>query len=249
MTTFRSLDSKSYGALAVVCAIAGSAYFTACSSSSSPTAAPTDAGSDVANVISPSYAYEDSGVLYGAGGTGTDSVDEDAAAPAAVVINEIDYDQASTDTAEFVELYNPSATGAIDVSNMALTFVNSSSEYLRVNLSGSIAAGGYLVVADTAVTVPGTAAVIRFTKASDNIRNGPDAVAIIDRTSADIVDALSYGGSISGYVEGTVTPAVDTATGAGSLIRSPNGTDSNNAVNDWAFTTSITPGTANVKTP
>ncbi len=132
---------------------------------------------------------------------------------------------------------------------MALTFVNSSSEYLRVNLTGSIPAGGYLVVADTAVIVPAGPAVIRFTKASDNIRNGPDAVAIIDRTSASIIDALSYGGEISGYVEGTATAAVDSSSAAGSLIRSPNGADTNNAVNDWAFTSSITPGTANVKTP
>ena len=232
----------------VASAIAGSAYFSGCSSSS-PAAASVDAGNDVANMIAPAYSYEDSGIIVGAGGTGTDTVDEDASAPAAVVINEVDYDQSGTDTAEFVELYNPSASASIDVSNMALTFVNSSSEYLRVNLSGSIAAGAYLVVADTAVVVPVGPTVIRFTKATDNIRNGPDAVAIIDRTSANILDALSYGGAVSGYVEGTATDAVDTASGTGSLIRNPNGTDTNNAVNDWAFTTSITPGTANIKTP
>ncbi|MEO7110094.1 MAG: lamin tail domain-containing protein [Polyangiaceae bacterium] len=248
MTIFRSLEIGIWGVFGVASAIAGSACFSACSSSS-PAAASVDAGTDATNIISPSYSYEDSGIIVGAGGTGTDTVDEDASAPAAVVINEVDYDESGTDTAEFVELFNPSTTASIDVSNMALTFVNSSSEYLRVNLSGSIAPGGYLVVADAAVVVPVGPTVIRFTKATDNIRNGPDAIAIIDRTSADILDALSYGGAISGYVEGTATDAIDTASGTGSLIRNPNGTDTNNAVNDWVFTTSITPGAANTKTP
>jgi hypothetical protein len=248
MTTFRSLKLNVWCACGIASAIVGSAYFSGCSSASPATTA-ADAGRDTATNIQPDYGYEDSGIVIGAGGDGTDTVDEDAAAPAAVVINEVDYEESGTDATEFVELYNPSATSAIDVSNLALTFVNSSSEYLRVDLSGSIAAGAYLVVADAATTVGGGATVIRFTKATDNIRNGPDAIAIIDRTSANIIDALSYGGAISGYVEGTATPAVDSSTSPGSLIRNPNGTDTNNAVNDWAFTTSITPGTANVKTP
>ncbi|MGH7280362.1 MAG: lamin tail domain-containing protein [Polyangiaceae bacterium] len=230
-------------------AIAGAVLFSGCSDSSSP-ASSIDAGRD-ADIITPAYGngYEDSGVIIGGGGSGgPDTIDEDASSPGALVINELDYDEPSTDDSEFVEILNTTGA-AIDVSNNALSFVNSSSEYLRVNLTGSIPAGGYLVVADTAVTVGGTAAVIRFTKATGNIRNGPDAVAIVDRTTGDIIDALSYGGEISGYVEGTATDAVDSSTSAGSLIRYPNGSDTNDASTDWIFTTSITPGVANVKAP
>ena len=241
---FHNLDR-----IALASAIAGAAIFTGCSDSSSP-AAGADAGRD-ADTITPAYgyAYQDSGIVYGSGSSsGPDPIDEDASSPGALVVNEIDYEEPGTDDSEFVEIYNTTGA-AIDVSNSALSFVNGSSEYLRVNLTGSIPAGGYLVVADDAVTVGGSAAVIRFTKASDNIRNGPDAVAIVDRTTGNIIDALSYGGEISGYVEGTATDAVDTSSGAGSLIRYPNGADSNDASTDWAFTTSITPGVANVKAP
>ena len=241
---FRNLDR-----ILLAGAIAATAIFSGCSDSSSP-ASGTDAGRD-ADTITPAYGYgyEDSGIVYGSGGSGGPvTIDEDASAPGALVINEIDYEEPGTDDSEFVEILN-TTSAPIDVSNNALSFVNSSSEYLRVNLTGSIPAGGYLVVADNAVTVGGSAAVIRFTKASDNIRNGPDAVAIVDRSNGNIIDALSYGGEISGYVEGTATDAVDTSSGAGSMIRYPNGSDSNDASTDWAFTTSITPGVANVKAP
>lgn len=234
----------------VAVAIAGAAIFSGCADSSSSDGGGPDAGRD-ADTITPAYGYgyEDSGVVYGSGGSGgPDIVDEDASSPGALVINELDYDEPSTDDSEFVEILNTTGA-AIDASNLALSFVNSSSEYLRVNLAGSIPAGGYLVVADTAVTVGGSAAVIRFTKASDNIRNGPDAVAIVDRATGNIIDALSYGGEISGYVEGTATSAVDTSASAGSLIRYPNGSDTNDASTDWIFTTSITPGVPNVKAP
>lgn len=239
----RSLDS-------FLIAIVVSALVTGCGDSQA-TSTTADAGTDAARIV-PAYGFgtEDSGVIIGSGTGGTTSGDDSgtSSGPASVVINEVDYEEPGTDDSEFVELYNPSTTASIDVSNMALTFVNSSSEYLRVNLTGTIGPQGYLVVADTKVTVGGTAAVIRFTKASDNLRNGPDAVAIIDRTTANVIDALSYGGEISGYVEGTATDAVDSSSTAGSLVRIPNGSDTNDAATDWAFTTTISPGTANTKT-
>ena len=54
----------------------------------------------------------------------------------------------------------------------------------------------------------------------------------------------------SDLVEGTVLPVTvaDSNTVAGSLVRSPDRSDTNNAATDWVFTTTVTPGTANVVT-
>ena len=52
-------------------------------------------------------------------------------------------------------------------------------------------------------------------------------------------------------VEGTPLPVdvADSNTVDGTLARIPDGSDSGNAATDWSFTTTPTPGSANVKTP
>jgi hypothetical protein len=109
-----------------------------------------------------------------------------------------------------------------------------------VALTGTLAAGGHL---DIAI----------------ELQNGaPDGLALVDGTT--LVDALSYegaipaatvGGQTYNLVEGTVLPTSveDSNTVAGSLIRNPDGKDTNDAAADWAFTTTITRGAANVLTP
>ena len=72
-----------------------------------------------------------------------------------------------------------------------------------------------------------------------------------------MVDALSYegaivaatiGGTTYDLVEGTVLPAAtaDSNTVTGSLSRIPNGSDTDDAAADWAFTSTVTQGAANV---
>jgi large repetitive protein len=107
-------------------------------------------------------------------------------------------------------------------------------------LTGTLAAGGHLDV-------------------PIELQNGaPDGLALIEGTS--LVDALSYEGAIAAatiggqtydLVEGTALAAAveDSNTVAGSLIRNPDGKDTNDAAADWAFTTTSTRGTANVLTP
>ena len=176
-----------------------------------------------------------------------------------LVLNEIDYDNVGTDTAEFVEIFNP-ATNAMSLANLALIFVNGNNnlEYRRVNLSGSLAAQGYLVVANSAVTVAPGATVITFAGAADNIQNGaPDAVLLFDTANHRVVDALSYEGAVTAaildgetgvfnLVEGTAFPTADSNTGNVSLIRQPNGRDTDDANSDWMLSTTPTPGAANV---
>ena len=163
------------------------------------------------------------------------------AEPAKLVINEVDYDQVGTDGNGFVEIKN-AGVAAADLSNVDLVAVNGgdSSEYDRVALTGTLAAGGHL---DLAI----------------ELQNGaPDGLALLEGTT--LLDALSYEGGINAasvggqtynLVEGTVLPTAveDSNTVAGSLIRNPDGKDTNDAAADWAFTTTITRGAANVLTP
>jgi len=184
------------------------------------------------------------------------AVDVVEGSTAPLVINEVDYDQPGTDMAEYVELYNRSG-GVLDLSGIELVFINGSggTEYrARISLMGTLAAGGYLVVANPGVMVDPAATVIRFSTADNSIQNGaPDGLLLWDGASGTIMDALSYEGAITGVtidgmsglslVEGTMTAASDSADG--SLSRIPNGTDTDDASADWAFTTTLTPGTAN----
>ncbi len=75
-----------------------------------------------------------------------------------------------------------------------------------------------------------------------------------------LLDAFSYEGAITAatigskvfsLVEGTMLPVdvADSNTDDGSLARIPDGNDTNDAAADWVFTTTPTPGAANVKTP
>jgi Lamin Tail Domain/Putative Ig domain len=186
-----------------------------------------------------------------------------ATSGAHLVINEVDYDQPGTDAGEFVEIYN-AGTMSFALSGKALVLVNGATgttnqEYLHVDLSpaSSLPAGGYLVVADQGVTVAPGALALQFAAATNSIQNGnPDGVALIDTSGPTLIDALSYGGSItaatiSGFpspvslVEGSPAGATDSNTVAGSLIRSPNGADTDDAASDWVFASTPTPGAAN----
>jgi hypothetical protein len=163
------------------------------------------------------------------------------AEPAKLVINEVDYDQVGTDANGFVEVKNVGGSD-VDLSSVDLVAVNGgdSSEYGREALTGTLAAGGHL---DVAI----------------ELQNGaPDGLALLD--GATLLDALSYEGGITAatiggqtynLVEGTVLPAAveDSNTVAGSLIRNPDGKDTDDAASDWAFTTRVTRGAANVLTP
>ena len=158
------------------------------------------------------------------------------------MINEVDYDQVGADGDGFVEIKNAGNEPA-DLSNVALVFVDGATgqEYRREALTGSLAAGSYTVVAVDA-------------------QNGaPDGLALWNTATTSLVDALSYEGAIASavidghtvsLVEGTALDAAvaDSNAVAGSLIRSPDGADADNASADWKFTTTLTRGAANVLT-
>jgi hypothetical protein len=157
-----------------------------------------------------------------------------------LVINEVDYDQVGADGDGFVEVAN-TGTDAAELTGVSLVFVDGAdgAEYDRETLTGTLGPGGYLVVPIDA-------------------QNGPDGLALVS-ASTGILDALSYEGAITqaqiggasvSLVEGTALPAAvaDSNTVAGSLIRNPDGRDTDDAASDWAFTTTLTRGAANVHT-
>ncbi|MBT8120316.1 MAG: VPLPA-CTERM sorting domain-containing protein [Gammaproteobacteria bacterium] len=163
---------------------------------------------------------------------------------AAVVINEIDYDQPGTDTAEFIELFN-SGTSDTSLQNYSIDLINGSNStpYRNIDLSGfSITAGGYFVICGDASLVANCD--YSFTTTSGWMQNGaPDAVALFD--NANLLDSLSYEGEIQPYLEGSTLAFADSNTDIASLSRIPNGFDIDDNGLDFQ-SGCITPGTANI---
>ncbi len=236
------------------------------------TLTPTDAGTipDTvtisAGLTSAEFLYEDAGVASTATITATAG---DVTLEAIIhlqepqqeqlVINEVDYDQEGTDTAEFIELYN-AGSSTVDLTDLAVVLVNGNggAEYARFELAsiGTLEPGGFLVLADTDVTVPQGIPVLPLTT---DIQNGaPDGIAVIHISDGTLVDALSYEGVIHEAIinVGSDTVVLDLVAGdpfsgyddgspAKSLIRFPDGTDTGNDTADWAVTTALTPGASN----
>ncbi len=181
-----------------------------------------------------------------------------------LVINEVDYDQigSGADSAEYIEIYNPSAQ-PISLVNKAIYLVNGadSTVYATIDLSSqtSLDPDHYLVIAGAGVNVVAPAKKIDPGWTTNAIQNGsPDGIALVDTSTNTMIDALSYEGSITmamlpGFttpptlVEGTAlaTSVADSNTVTGSLCRHPNGQDTDNANADWIFCTTLTVGTAN----
>src|SRR5262249_20188674 len=120
-----------------------------------------------------------------------------------LVINEVDYDNVGTpDSAEFVEVYNPTPL-AQSTGNLAVVLVNgsgSAEDAPRSDLSGlgSIASDSYVVLGPSSLAVAPGARLLTFAgPATDIIQNGaPDGLALVNTSSHTLIDALSYEGSI-----------------------------------------------------
>ena len=163
---------------------------------------------------------------------------------AAVVINEIDYDQPGTDTAEFIELFNSGESDA-SLQNYSIDLINgsNSTSYRNIDLSGfSISASGYFVICGDASLVANCD--YSFTTTSGWMQNGaPDAVALYDNGS--LMDSVSYEGEIQPYQEGSILAFADSNTDIASLSRIPDGVDGDDNGLDFQ-SGCITPGTANI---
>ncbi|HJS18135.1 MAG TPA: ExeM/NucH family extracellular endonuclease [Anaerolineales bacterium] len=163
-----------------------------------------------------------------------------------LVINEIDYDQPSTDTAEFVEIRNNDSV-SVDLSAYDVQMVNGNAggavQYRLFDLPAiSLAPGDYFVLCANNTTVANCD--LDVTPETDLIQNGaPDAVALL--FGASIVDTVSYEGNTGApYTEGSGVGLVDTASGTQSISRCPDASDTDVNNVDFSERTS-TPGTLN----
>jgi hypothetical protein len=183
--------------------------------------------------------------------------------PAGLVINEVDYDQPNTDTTEFIEILNPTSN-TISLAGISLALVNGSNNasYQVLDLSslGSLVPGEYLVVGQAgalAQVLGGTKTLLLPVVSGGTVQNGaPDGIALVDTINATLIDALSYEGSMTAVtitgvagtfnlVEGTATSAADATPFTNSMIRFPNGSDSNDASADWWLSALPSPGALN----
>jgi uncharacterized protein len=164
-----------------------------------------------------------------------------------LVINEIDYDQPSTDTAEFVEIKN-NGSSAVSLDGWTLELVNGNGGgaviYDTIILPNvNLAAGDYFVVCANAATVPNCD--LDDSPDTNFIQNGaPDAVGL--RFNGDLMDAVSYeGDSGAPYTEGSGAGLVDDGSSATqSISRCADGSDTGVNNVDFALV-EITPGGAN----
>ena len=180
--------------------------------------------------------------------------------PGKLVINEVDYDQPGTDTAEYIELF---VTGEMPLVLAGLTFefwngsgvpilYNSSPYDLAVNDQSvtTLNPGAYYIIAPPAVTaaVQGACPLCvtkTITPTTNLVQNGPnDALRIMNGVTA--VDGLHYAGSLAGYGEGSAGPTDPGTTGNDniSIGRCPNGADTDDNGADFLVMPS-TPGAAN----
>jgi len=121
----------------------------------------------------------------------------------ALLINEVDADQTSTDAAEFVELYD-GGVGNTDLSGHVLVLFNGSDDasYLAFDLDGQSTNGsGYFVLCGNAATTDNCD--LDVSPDTNLIQNGADAVALLIGDAADfptdtpvtttnLIDAIVY---------------------------------------------------------
>lgn len=188
--------------------------------------------------------------------------------PPDLIINEIDYDQVGFDGGEYLELYNTgSVIPAGAFATVYVVAINGNSDPAELGaiihlepLTVDVPPGGYVVLATStaAAMVPAGVPVVSISANTfGNAAFGTDAVAVVwgDPTSGGGVlqlDSVWYESqppnSVVGaswwYPEGN-NGGAGTDTGDGSLSRCPNGGDTDNNQNDFAYTAQLTPGALN----
>ena len=184
-------------------------------------------------------------------GDGSDGGEDPCAPPpggdptdVTLVINEIDYDQPSTDRAEFIELKNIGAAD-VDLTGVSVQLINGSNDSLYNTFdlpAGTLAPGEYFVICGDPFNTPNCN--LDVSPNSNLIQNGaPDAVALLSGTT--VIDAVSYEGDVLSVVEMSGAGLADSGSiDFVSIARFPDGvdTDQNNVDLSQRCTT---PGKAN----
>jgi len=125
-----------------------------------------------------------------------------------VLINEVDADQVSTDSAEFIELYD-GGSGNTDLSSLSLVLYNGSDDlsYLAFDLDGLTTNGdGYFVLCGNAANVANCD--LDVSPDTNLIQNGEDAVVLL------VGDAVDYPNDTALPAVGDIVDAIVYETGS-----------------------------------
>ena len=157
-----------------------------------------------------------------------------------VVINEVQTGSSLSLSDEFVELYNHCAV-AIDLTGSSLVYrsAGGTSDVLILNLTKTIAANGFLLIAGPVFPADG-GVVADQTYGAGHFSAAGGGVGLRDSTQA-LIDSVGSGTATYAFVEGAAAAAP--ANGQ-SLARKPNGIDTNQNALDFAPSTP-TPRAAN----
>ena len=177
--------------------------------------------------------------------------------PGKLVINEVDYDQYSTDTTEYVEIFN-SGEMPYDMTGVVIEFWNGSNNslYATHDLAANdqsatqVLPGQYYVVSYASVTdqvkIDHPSCITKTVISGFLIQNGdPDGMVIMDDGVA--LDGLHYVDPANFMIVGEGSTAPDdnaSTTDILSIGRCPNGADTDDNGADFVVMTS-TPGAAN----
>ncbi len=156
-------------------------------------------------------------------------------------VNEVSTSGPGGATDEYVELYNPCANSvALSGARVAYRSASGTTDTspLVVFTTQSIAAHGYVLIANTGYG--GTADVKPFATGATGLADAGGGIALEDASSTR-VDSLGWGTATNAFVE---TAPVGAPGATKSAARTPNGTDTNNNVDDFKLATR-TPGAAN----
>jgi predicted extracellular nuclease len=164
-----------------------------------------------------------------------------------LVVNEVDYDQAGTDAAEFVELKNVGSS-SFNLDSFTLELVNGTGGgavvYQSIDLPAvSLGAGDYFVVCANTTTT--TNCDLDVSPDTNLVQNGaPDAVGL--RDAGALVDTVSYEGDTGApYTEGSGAGLDDNPdTADKGLSRCDDGADTDQNNVDFLYA-DITPGAGN----
>ncbi|HJL20559.1 MAG TPA: lamin tail domain-containing protein [Sandaracinaceae bacterium LLY-WYZ-13_1] len=219
---------------------------------------------DLANDVGSAWCFTDAANTYGTMGLiGTPGAPNEAMCPAScsamasrLVINEINYDDDGSDEYEFVEIYNPTGSD-IELTGLSIVLFNGADreENGRVDLSGTLAAGGFRVAGPS-----GSMVTTDFTLSSSPQNGAPDGVGILDTSSGTLIDFVTYEGAFSsmdlldsgGSALTTIPSGMNVSIGTDpaasdmdSLARIIDACDTGMPGDDWMVATSMTPGSTN----
>ena len=163
----------------------------------------------------------------------------------AIKVNEVRTGVAGANTNSFIELYNAGST-PVDISNWTVVYgsatATSNTLLATIPAGTTLAPGAYYVLGGAGYT--GSPAPNQTFASTLSASGG--GVGVTDASGTLVVDSVGWGTATNALVEGCPAPAPAAAAAPGwSIVRSPNGHDTDSNCSDFAVTTVPSPGVLN----